>query len=180
MKIPSSKFKEFAIEYCKLFDKDGLRPDQFGDRGSEYRNLVGVPGGKNSEFAKLLVDASVATGDKLDFAVGKGDDKDVPKVSFIMDSKDFPFYVGEQYHQVRFSYLVSVKCSCWAVLDITQQVNLLILVCTMNMHLIQFHDGFKFGEDYPKSYNSLAAKYGKREDFGTCPNGMVGIGIGGL
>ena len=102
MKIPSSKFKEFAIEYCKLFDKDGLRPDQYGDRGSEYRNLVGFPGGKNSEFAKLLVDASVASGDKLDFAVGKGDDKDVPKVSFIMDSKEFPFYVAEQYHQVRF------------------------------------------------------------------------------
>eukprot|EP00956_Cyclotella_meneghiniana_P031914 scaffold85521_cov72-Cyclotella_meneghiniana.AAC.8 len=142
MKIPSSKFKEFAIEYCKLFDKDGLRPDQYGDRGSEYRNLVGFPGGKNSEFAKLLVDASVASGDKLDFAVGKGDDKDVPKVSFIMDSKEFPFYVAEQYHQ--------------------------------------FHDGFKFGEDYPKSYNSLASKYGKREDFGTCPNGLVGIGIGGL
>ena len=116
MKIPSSKFKEFAIEYCKLFDKDGLRPDQYGDRGSEYRNLVGFPGGKNSEFAKLLVDASVASGDKLDFAVGKGDDKDVPKVSFIMDSKEFPFYVAEQYHQVRFfpAELV-MKYSCCAV-----------------------------------------------------------------
>lgn len=91
------------MEYCKLFDEDGLRPDQFGDRGSEYRNLVGVPGGKDSPYAKLLVDASLKTGDKLDFAVGKGDDKDLPKVSFIMDSEKFPFYVAEQYHQVRYN-----------------------------------------------------------------------------
>lgn len=81
IQIPAGKFEDFAIEYCKLFDKDGLRPDQFGDRGAEYRNLVGVPGGKDSPYAKLLVDASVKTGDKLDFAVGKGDDKDLPKVS---------------------------------------------------------------------------------------------------
>ncbi|KAL7512202.1 hypothetical protein ACHAXN_009181 [Cyclotella atomus] len=142
LKIPSSKFEDFAVEYCKLFDEDGLRPDQFGDRGSEYRNLVGVPGGKDSPYAKLLVDASLKTGDKLDFAVGKGDDKDLPKVSFIMDSEKFPFYVAEQYHQ--------------------------------------FHDGFNWGEDYPKSYNSLASQFAKKEDFGSCPNGLVGLGVGGL
>lgn len=143
MKIPSGKFYDFAVEYCKLFDKDGFRPDQFGDRGTEYRNLVGIPGGKSSPYAELLVKASVATGDKLDFAVGKGDDKDAPKVSFIMDTKDYPSFIGEQYHQ--------------------------------------FHDGFAWGEDYPKSYNSLAATFAKRgEDFGKCPNGMLGVGLGGL
>ena len=99
LRIPANKFEDFAVEYFKLFDKDGFRPDQFGDRGLEYRNLVGVPGGKSSPYADLLVKASVATGDKLDFAVGRGDDKDVPKVSFIMDTADFPFFVGEQYHQ---------------------------------------------------------------------------------
>jgi len=143
MKIPASKFQDFAEEYCKLFDKDGFRPDQSGDRGTEYRNLVGIPGGKSSPLAQLLVKASLATGDKLDFAVGKGDDKDLPKVSFIMDTADFPSYVAEQYHQ--------------------------------------FHDGFKLDENYPGSYNSLASKFAKKgEDFGTCPNGMMGLGIGGL
>lgn len=77
MTIPESKFEEFAIEYCKLFDESGLRPDQFGDRGTEYRNLVGIPGGKTSPLAEKLVKASLKTGDKLDFAVGKGDDKDM-------------------------------------------------------------------------------------------------------
>eukprot|EP00804_Cyclotella_cryptica_P021368 CCRYP_016767-RB/>CCRYP_016767-RB protein AED:0.22 eAED:0.51 QI:0/0/0/1/0/0.5/2/0/160 len=100
------------------------------------------PGGKDSMYAKLLLEASVKMGDKLDFAVGKGNDGDVPKVSFIMDSREFPFFVVEQYHQI--------------------------------------HDGFKWGEDYPQSYNLLMSKFAKTEDFGSCPNGLVGIGIGGL
>lgn len=143
MKIPSSKFEDFAVEYFNLFDKDGFRPDQFGDRGTEYRNLVGIPGGKSSPLAQKLVEASVAAGDKLDFAVGKGDDKDLPKVSFIMDTAEFPSYVAEQYHQ--------------------------------------FHDGFKLDENYSNAYNSLAGKFAQKgENFGSCPNGMMGIGIGGL
>jgi peptide methionine sulfoxide reductase MsrA len=143
LRVPSSKFGDFAAEYCRLFDGDGFRPDQGGDRGPEYRNLVGIPGGRSSPLAAALVKASVATGDKLDFAVGKGDDGDVPKVSFIMDTADFPFYVAEQYHQ--------------------------------------FHDGFRLDEGYPESYNSLARTFAsKGENFGTCPNGMLGIGIGGL
>jgi peptide methionine sulfoxide reductase MsrA len=143
LRIPANKFYDFAVEYCKLFNKDGFRPDQFGDRGTEYRNLVGIPGGKSSPLAELLVKASVSSGDKLDFAVGKGDDKDLPKVSFIMDTKDYPSFVAEQYHQ--------------------------------------FHDGFNFGENYPNSYNSLAATFAKKgEDFGQCPNGMLGVGLAGL
>jgi len=146
MQIPASKFENFAEEYCKLFDKEGLRPDQSGDRGTEYRNLIGIPGGKGSPLAAQLVKASVANGDKLDFAVGKGDDKDLPKVSFIMDSNDYPFYVAEQYHQ--------------------------------------FHDGFNLGEGYPQKYNDLAGMFAKNgEKFGnpgTCPAGMMGVGILGL
>lgn len=142
MTIPSSKFPEFAVEYCKLF-KDGLRPDQFGDRGPEYRNLVGLPGGAKSEYAKQLIKASQETGDQLDFAVGKGNDKDVPKTVFVMDTASFPPFVAEEYHQ--------------------------------------FHDGFNIGENYPNSYNSLAANFKKAgEDFGSCPNGMLGVGVGGL
>lgn len=143
LRIPPSSFKDFAVEYFKLFDDRGDRPDQGGDRGSEYRSLVGLPGGAKGEYAKILVDASIATGDKLDFAFGKGDDKDVRKTSFVMDTAQFPFYVAEQYHQ--------------------------------------FHDGFNLNENYPGSYNGLAAAKAKGgENFGTCPNGMVGLGFGGL
>lgn len=99
LRIPSSKFQDFAAEYFKLFDKDGNRPDQFGDRGTEYRNLIGVPGGSKSIYAKQIIAASQDAGDKLDFAVGKGNDGDLRAVSFIMDSDKFPFHIAEQYHQ---------------------------------------------------------------------------------
>lgn len=99
LRIPKSNFRDFAVEYCKLF-KDGLRPDQMGDRGLEYRNIVGFQGGsKNTELAMQLVEASKQVGDQLDFAIGKGTDRDVPRVVWIMDSDQYPSYVAEQYHQ---------------------------------------------------------------------------------
>ena len=60
---------------------------------------MGVPGGSKSAFAKQLVEASIKTGDKLDFASGKGDDPDAKAVAFVMDSSSFPFYQAEPYHQ---------------------------------------------------------------------------------
>ena len=144
LSIPPSSFPAFAEEYFKLFDDKGDRPDQFGDRGPEYRNLVGVPGGGKGPYAKQLVSASLAQGDKLDFAIGKGDDRDARAVSFVMDTAEFPFYVAERYHQ--------------------------------------FHDGFNLNENYPNSYNGLASKLadkGKLEKS-MCPNGFVGVGVGGL
>lgn len=99
LRIPSSKFKDFAIEYCKLF-KNGLRPDQAGDRGLEYRNVVGFKGGsKNADLAAQLIEASKETGDALDFSVGKGSDRDIPSMVWIMDTEKYPSYVAEQYHQ---------------------------------------------------------------------------------
>ena len=46
----------------------------------------------------------------------------------------------------------------------------------------QFHDGFKPGENYPDSYNKLAAdKYTAKAfpDSG-CPGGLIGLGVAGL
>ena len=99
LRIPPSKFEDFAKEYFQLFDAKGNRPDQNGDRGPEYRNLIGIPGGAKSLYASKIIAASQSTGDKLDFAVGKGNDRDARAVSFIMDTEKFPFYIAEQYHQ---------------------------------------------------------------------------------
>lgn len=103
LKIPTSSFPDFVAEYCALFTKEGYRPDQFQDRGSEYRNLVGIPGGVNGPLAKQLVDTSIKNGDKLDFAKGKGDDTDARGLVFVMDTAAFPFFVAEQYHQFQLS-----------------------------------------------------------------------------
>eukprot|EP00980_Cylindrotheca_fusiformis_P001755 scaffold405_cov132-Cylindrotheca_fusiformis.AAC.7 len=99
LKIPSTVFPEFAKEYFALFNDKGYRPDQWGDVGSEYRNLVGFPGGVSSSFAKELIKVSQENGDKLDFARGKGDDPDARALCFVMDTADYPFFVAEQYHQ---------------------------------------------------------------------------------
>lgn len=130
--IPKSTFGDFVVEYFKLFDAKGNRPDQSGDRGSEYRSQVGVPGEEILEFTKILADMSIASEDKLNFEVGHGNDGDIRKVSFVMDIAEFPFYKAEQHHQ--------------------------------------FHDGFRFNEHYPRSYNKLASMFAKSgEDFGSCP-----------
>lgn len=99
LQIPPSKFPEFVKEYCNLFSEQGYRPDQMGDRGLEYRNLVGIPGGVDGAYSKLLVDASIQAGDKLNFARGKGDDADQRALVWVMDSAKYPFYIAEQYHQ---------------------------------------------------------------------------------
>jgi peptide methionine sulfoxide reductase MsrA len=142
--VPPSKFGLIAEEYCKLFSKAGERPDQYGDRGREYRNVVGLPGGVQSPMAQELVEASKRQGDKLNFAKGKGDDSDTKGMVFIMDTGKFPFFLGEPYHQ--------------------------------------FHDGFAQGEDYPDTYNQLGVQYvqaGRISNAG-CPNGLMGLGFGGL
>jgi peptide methionine sulfoxide reductase MsrA len=99
MKIPASKYEDFAREYFKLLGPDGSRPDQFGDRGPEYRNLIGVPGGKESPFIQSLLSATKKEGDKVDFAKGKGNDADLKALVWIMDSNEHPFWRGETYHQ---------------------------------------------------------------------------------
>ena len=94
LRIPPSSFKEFAIEYVNLFDKNGFRADQAGDRGSEYRNLVGFPGGAKSDvYLKQLVDASKENGDKLAFAEGLGDDPGKKFVSVLFCFVLFAFIV---------------------------------------------------------------------------------------
>ncbi len=99
MKIPASKYEDFAREYFRLLGPDGSRPDQFGDRGPEYRNLIGVPGGKESPFIQSLLSATKKEGDKVDFAKGKGNDADLKALVWIMDSNEHPFWRGETYHQ---------------------------------------------------------------------------------
>lgn len=102
LRIPPSSYKEFAIEYTKLFDKNGYRPDQLGDRGSEYRNLVGIPGGSNADkYIEQLISASKENGDKLAFTIGQGSDADQRALVYIMDSSEsgYPFFVAEEYHQ---------------------------------------------------------------------------------
>lgn len=99
MKIPEDKIGDFAVVYFSLYSPTtGERVDP-GDRGSEYRSLIGLPGGKSHpEYAKVE-EAALASGKTL--ALGKGNDPDTlgKKLVYVYDSNKFPFYQGEVYHQ---------------------------------------------------------------------------------
>ena len=73
MQIPADKYKDFATEYFSLFGSDLERPDK-GDRGLEYRSLVGLPGGsKSPQYADLLAAANARDIKLVD---GRGNDGD--------------------------------------------------------------------------------------------------------
>ena len=97
MKLPPSAMPAFADEYFKLF-KGFDRPD-LGDRGPEYRSLIGIPGGMNSPLAEPIKAVADAKGFTL--ASGKGNDGDTlgKRLIWVYDTASFPFYQAEVYHQ---------------------------------------------------------------------------------
>lgn len=71
-----------------------------GDRGSEYRSLIGLPGGVKNPMYQAVEAAGNAKGFTLE--AGKGNDPDTfgKKLIYVYDSNKFPFYQAEVYHQV--------------------------------------------------------------------------------
>jgi len=100
MRIPQTSIGDFAKEYFSLFTDKGERVDP-GDRGGEYRSLLGLPGGANNAYYKEVVAAATAKGMTLE--LGKGNDPDTlgTKKIFVYDTAKFPFYQAEVYHQFR-------------------------------------------------------------------------------
>ena len=98
LKVPPSTVGKFAEAYAALFDAGGDRPDK-GDRGGEYRSLVGLPGGESSPLAGVVAKALEGKGLKL--ARGSGDDGDTLGTGkvWLYDTAAFPFYQAEVYHQ---------------------------------------------------------------------------------
>jgi len=97
VKIPSSKFPEFAKEFFDLFYK-GERADP-QDRGGEYRSVLGIPGGVNGPFFPIAKAYAEKKG--MSLKEGKGNDPDTlrKKLVYVYDTAQFPFYAGEVYHQ---------------------------------------------------------------------------------
>jgi peptide methionine sulfoxide reductase MsrA len=74
----------------------GVRRDT-QDWGSEYRSLIGLPGGLGSPAAKAFQAAAARRGIAL--KEGQGGDPDLRGVVYVMDTAQFPFYQAETYHQ---------------------------------------------------------------------------------
>uniref|UniRef100_A0A7S4NE84 Peptide-methionine (S)-S-oxide reductase n=2 Tax=Odontella aurita TaxID=265563 RepID=A0A7S4NE84_9STRA len=98
MTIPESSIGDFAKEYFSYFAPNGERVDP-GDRGGEYRSLIGLPGGTSHPEYSKVEEAASAKGMRLE--PGKGNDPDTfgKKLVYVYDTAKYPFYQGEVYHQ---------------------------------------------------------------------------------
>jgi len=99
MTIPQSKIGDFSDLYFSLFNpktKDRVDPM---DRGGEYRSLLGLPGGLDHPSYQIVEASAEKAGFKL--VPGKGNDPDTlgKQTVFVYDTKKFPFYQAEVYHQ---------------------------------------------------------------------------------
>lgn len=99
MTIPDSRISDFAKVYFSLFDpRTGDRVDP-GDKGGEYRYLLGLPGGeKHPRFGEVEA-AATAAGKRL--VAGRGGDPDTYRqgIVYYYNTEKFPFYQAEIYHQ---------------------------------------------------------------------------------
>lgn len=107
--LPESKMTEFSRMYFSLF-KDGNRPDK-GDRGPEYRSIVGLPGGSNSVYYGPLKAAAAQAGLRLEDAQGNDPDTLNRKLVYVYDSEKFPFHAAEVYHQFHGTSRIPCKVS---------------------------------------------------------------------
>jgi len=106
LSIPSSSYDDFVNTYFSLF-VNGDRPDT-GDRGPEYRSLVGIPGGySNTNLLSKLENVAKSKGIAL--VDGKGNDKDTlnKKIVWVMDTEKFPFNQAELYHQFHDGFMIN-------------------------------------------------------------------------
>ena len=70
-----------------------------GDRGSEYRSLLGLPGGvKHASYPEV---EAAATAAGFTLVQGKGNDPDTfgKQIVYVYDTATYPFYQAEVYHQ---------------------------------------------------------------------------------
>lgn len=74
----------------------GVRRDT-QDWGSEYRSLIGLPGGLASPAARPFQAAAARRG--ISLKEGRGADPDLRGVVYVMDTAKFPFYQAETFHQ---------------------------------------------------------------------------------
>jgi hypothetical protein len=92
------------------------------DRGPGYRNVVGIPGGTDSELGKVFASRNknnmkLVKGEGNIFIHGRATEDDAINTVYVVDAEKLPFHQAEMYHQYHNgmgkafpkSYLVDMK-----------------------------------------------------------------------
>eukprot|EP01039_Chlorochromonas_danica_P007728 gene7728-8539_t len=99
-------FEPFAKTYFSLFsNKD--RTD-VGDRGAEYRSVIGIPGGLKGAKPEVLEKLQAAAKESgLRLEEGRGSDEDTlhKGIVYVYDSDLYPAHQAEVYHQFHDGFL---------------------------------------------------------------------------
>lgn len=94
--IPQDGFEDIFNVFLDDICTHGVRRD-LQDQGSEYRSLVGFPGGVESDVGRAFKRAAEKRG--INVEQGTGGDADMLRKIYVMDSTQFPFHQAELYHQ---------------------------------------------------------------------------------
>lgn len=104
--IPVSSVPSFAAVFWGMFV--GKDRSHTNDRGSNYRAVLGLPGGMNSTFLPQIQAAQQGVvAQTFELRSGTGDDADTlgSALVWVYDSDTFPFQQAETYHQFHDDYL---------------------------------------------------------------------------
>jgi len=103
--LEKKQFRALVNDFFNSFNatKAGFQRPDPQDKGMPYRTMVGIPGGINGSLFHVLEAANVPRGPynlTMNLVADKeGSVQDKFNTVFIMDSKRFPFFKAEQYHQ---------------------------------------------------------------------------------
>jgi len=95
----AAQFKALADKYFgETFHRSGgqmIRGDP-QDRGADYRNVIGVPGGLAGAFGPAIKASNLYSMPLIEGGPGDSTDEGVV---YVYDSNSYPFYRAERYHQ---------------------------------------------------------------------------------
>jgi len=103
------QMRALADDYFASFDgPDGhrRRPDDRYEHGSPYRSVIGLPGGIDSPLFADVVAANAPFGMLL-LPGNSPNGTEELNVVRILNTSDFPFYIGEMYHQYHLNFFQS-------------------------------------------------------------------------